>query len=552
MSGVNDAVGKVVGGVDDRLTISVWLKRHMRKVFPDHWSFLLGEIALFSFIMLLLSGVFLTLWFKPSMAEVTYEGSYTALRDVQMSEAFASTLDISFDVRGGLLMRQIHHWAALVFISAMVLHATRILLTGAFRKPREINYTIGILMLILGVVEGFAGYSLPDDLLSGSGLRIAEGIILSTPIVGTYMSFFLFGGEFPGDDIVPRLFTVHILLIPGLLLALVSLHLIILWYQKHTHWAGAGKTEHNVVGPPFFPIYVAKAGGFQFIVFGVLALMGAFIQINPVWIWGPYSASEVSAGTQPDWYMGWLDGLLRIMPNWETHWFGFTWSWNVLIPSQVVPGILIGVLLLYPWIEQFVTGDRREHHTLQRPRNHPVRTGFIAALATFIILGLFGGGNDFIATIFHTSINTITWTLRILIFVGPVIAFIVTKRICLGLQRRDREKILHGFETGVVQRLPHGEFIEVHGPLGEEEAYVLASHPRQVPHEVGPDTDEHGIPAPNRTIEKARAKMSEFYYGDVVQKPTLEEYSAAQHHHAVEELEESGDGEVHPEITRGP
>ncbi len=419
MSALYDATGKVVGGVDDRLTISVWLKRNMRKVFPDHWSFLLGEIALFSFILLLLSGAFLTLWFKPSMAEVTYEGSYAALRDVQMSEAFASTLDISFDVRGGLLMRQIHHWAALVFISAMVVHATRILLTGAFRKPREINYTIGILMLILGVVEGFAGYSLPDDLLSGSGLRIADGIILATPIVGTYMSFFLFGGEFPGDEIIPRLFIVHVLLIPGMLLALVALHLIILWYQKHTHWTGAGKTEHNVVGPPFFPIYVAKAGGFQFIVWGVIAAMGAFLQINPVWIWGPYSASEVSAGTQPDWYMGWLDGLLRIMPNWETHWFGFTWSWNILVPAQIIPGILIGVLLAYPWIEQFVTGDRREHHTLQRPRNQPVRTGLIAALATFIILGLFGGGNDFIALIFHVPINTITWALRILIFVGP-------------------------------------------------------------------------------------------------------------------------------------
>ena len=367
------------------------------------------------------------------------------------------------------------------------------------------------------------------------------------------MSFFFFGGEFPGDEIIARLYIVHVLLIPGILLALVALHLIILWYQKHTHWGGAGKTEHNVVGPPFFPIYVAKAGGFQFIVWGVIAAMGAFIQINPVWIWGPYSASEVSAGTQPDWYMGWLDGLLRIMPNWETHWFGFTWSWNIIIPAQVVPGILIGVLLAYPWIEQFVTGDRREHHTLQRPRNQPVRTGLIAALATFIILGLFGGGNDFIALIFHVPINTITWALRILIFVGPVIAFYVTKRICLGLQRRDREMILHGYETGVVQRLPHGEFVEVHGPLGSEEAYVLASHPREVPHEVGPATDERGIPAPNRRVEEVRAKLSEAYYGDVVQKPTVEEYDAAQRHHAVEELEAGGEdaGEAPDEITRG-
>ena len=301
MNAVYKVAEKPVTWTDDRLTISVWLKRHLRKVFPDHWSFLLGEIALFSFILILLSGVFLTFWFKPSMAEVAYDGSFERLRGVPMSEAFASTLDISFDVRGGLLMRQIHHWAALIFVAAMVVHATRILLTGAFRKPREINWVIGFTLLILGIIEGFAGYSLPDDLLSGTGLRITEGIILATPVVGTYASFFLFGGEFPGELIIPRLFTVHVLLIPGIMLALITLHLIILWYQKHTQYPGPGRTDHNVVGYPFFPVYVAKAGGFTFIVFGVMALMGAFIQINPIWIWGQYSPSDVSVSSQHNW-----------------------------------------------------------------------------------------------------------------------------------------------------------------------------------------------------------------------------------------------------------
>ncbi|MDQ3166013.1 MAG: cytochrome b, partial [Actinomycetota bacterium] len=302
-------------------------KKQLRKVFPDHWSFMLGEIALWSFVILLLTGVFLSFWFKPSMAEVEYMGTYDNLRGLHMSEAYASTLDLSFDVRGGLLMRQIHHWAANLFLAAMTIHMLRIFFTGAFRKPREINWLIGLSLLMLGIVEGFAGYSLPDDLLSGTGLRIAEGIMRSVPVVGTYISFFVFGGEFPGDDFIPRLYTVHVLLIPGLLLGLIAAHMLLLVYHKHTQWPGPGRTNNNVVGYPLLPVYMAKAGGFFFIVFGVTALMGALMQINPIWMYGPYNPAQVTAGSQPDWYMGWLEGGLRIMPNWETNLFGFTLSW---------------------------------------------------------------------------------------------------------------------------------------------------------------------------------------------------------------------------------
>lgn len=550
MSVVYKAATPPIRYVDERITVSVWLKRNLRKVFPDHWSFLLGEIALFSFIVLLLSGTFLTLWYKPSMTEVIYDGSLQRLRGIPMSEAFASTLDISFDVRGGLLMRQIHHWAALIFVASMVVHATRIWLTGAFRKPREFNWIIGMTLLILGIVEGFAGYSLPDDLLSGTGLRITEGIILATPVVGTYVSFFLFGGEFPGDDIIARMFTVHILLVPGIMLALVTAHLILLWYQKHTQFPGPGKTDSNVVGYPFFPVYVAKSGGFFFIVFGFIALLGAFVQINPIWIWGPYNPSDVSAGSQPDWYMGFLDGLLRITPNWETHLFGYNLSWNVILPAMVVPGILLPLLIFYPFIEQFVTGDRREHHLLDRPRNQPVRTALIAAVAAFIILGMLGGGNDFIATIFKVPINLITWTLRVAIFVVPPIVFYITKRICLGLQRREREMVMHGYESGVIQRLPHGEFVEVHAPLERGEAYEMVSQERQLPHSVDGDIDENGVPAPGRRKERVRAAMSRFYFDDVVQKPTAEEYEHAQHHEDGSAAELEAETST-PEVTRG-
>src|ERR671918_1311231 len=314
-------VFKVAAGparwADERIGLAGLSRPFLRKVFPDHWSFLLGEIALYSFIVLLLSGVFLTIWFKPSMAEIEYEGSYQLLRGLPMSEAYASTLSLSFDIRGGLLLRQMHHWAAALFMAAMLAHSLRVFFTGAFRKPREINWLIGVTLIFLGLIEGFAGYSLPDDLLSGTGLRFVDGLIRSIPLVGSYLEFFIFGGEFPGDIIIPRLYMAHILLIPAILLGLIGLHMVLLVYQKHTQWPGPGRTENNVVGYPLLPQYAAKAGGFFMVVFGFTALMGATLQINPIWLYGPYNPSEVTAGSQPDWYMGFVEGAVRVMPAWE-------------------------------------------------------------------------------------------------------------------------------------------------------------------------------------------------------------------------------------------
>ena len=288
--------GAAAGWADDRLGLATLMRKNLRKVFPDHWSFMLGEIALWSFVVLLLTGVFLTFWFVPSMSESTYQGTYAQLRGVPMSDAYASTLHISFDVRGGLLMRQMHHWAAMIFIAAMLVHMMRVFLTGAFRKPRELNWVIGCLLLMLGTLEGFTGYSLPDDLLSGTGIRAADGFVKSIPVVGTYISFFMFDGEFPGDAIISRLYTAHVLLIPGILLALIGAHMLLLVFHKHTQWPGPGRTNDNVVGYPLLPVYTAKAGGFFFIVFGITALMGGLFTLNPVWRFGPYDPSQVTAG----------------------------------------------------------------------------------------------------------------------------------------------------------------------------------------------------------------------------------------------------------------
>ena len=537
-SPVEKAGGATATYVDQRIGSNKFLARNLGKVFPDHWSFMLGEIALYSFIVVLLTGVFLTLFFKPSMVEVIYDGSYVPLKGIKMSEAYASSLDISFDVRGGLLLRQMHHWSALIFVAAMAVHMFRVFFTGAFRKPREFNWLIGIGLTGLGLLAGFSGYSLPDDLLSGTGLQIARGIMQAAPIVGTWMAFLLFGGEFPGTDFISRLYGVHILLIPGLILALVTVHLMLVWTQKHTQFPGPGRTNDNVVGYPLLPVYMAKAGGFFFIVFGIVAFVGGLVTINPIWLFGPFTPDQVSAGSQPDWYIGFLDGALRMMPNWETVIFGWTISWNIMIPAMILPGILFTVLALYPFLEAWVTGDKGEHNLLDRPRNAPTRTGFGMMAISFYVLLWIGGANDIIAVAFDLSINAITWFLRIAIFVIPPIVFWITRRTCLGLQRKDQEKLLHGYESGRVLRLPHGEFVEVHQPLSVKDLAVISSKTEHTPIPAPEKADADGVRNKHYKLQMRRHKLSSFFYKESYVRPTDEEIAAGQHHVAHEaELE---------------
>ncbi|HYK68163.1 MAG TPA: ubiquinol-cytochrome c reductase cytochrome b subunit [Streptosporangiaceae bacterium] len=461
--------------LDERLGGAKGVRVLLRKIFPDHWTFLLGEINLYSFIILLLTGTFLTLWFQPSMTDVVYHGSYVPLRGVRMSEAYASTLHISFDVRGGLLMRQIHHWAADLFMAGIFAHMIRIFFTGAYRKPREINWLIGIVLLTLGMLEGLFGYSLPDDLLSGAGLRILEGVIQSVPIVGTYLAFFLFGGPFPGHVIIPRLYIIHVLLIPGLILALITVHLFLTFYQKHTQMAGKGRTNTNVVGAPFYPYFLAKTGAFFFFTFAALAIAATFVQINPIWLYGPFNPVAMSAGSQPDFYMGMLEGALRVMPNWQTVLWGHTFAWNVFVPALVPLGLIFTLAAFWPFLEQWVTGDRGEHHMNDRPRNAPTRTAIGIATITFYGILWAEGANDLIADHLDIPLYWTTWIARVTIFVGPVIAYWLTKRICFGLQRKDYHLLEHGVETGIIRQLPGGEYIEETRPLDEDALAVLTS-----------------------------------------------------------------------------
>jgi ubiquinol-cytochrome c reductase cytochrome b subunit len=425
--------------VDDRLGVSRFARTTLDKVFPDHWSFMLGEVALYCFVVLLLTGVFLTFFFEPSTKEVVYHGGYAPLRGVRMSEAYASTVRLSFDVRAGLVMRQVHHWAALLFIASVVTHLCRVFFTGAFRRPRELNWIIGVTLLLLAIANGFTGYSMPDDLLSGTGLRIAYSIVLAVPFVGTWLAFLFFGGEFPADQIINRLFVIHILLVPAAIAILLTAHLAVLWRQKHTQFPGRGKvekTEHNVVGSYLWPTYAAKSVGLFALVFAVLAALGGLAQINPVWLYGPFEPSVVSTAAQPDWYVGWLEGALRIMPAWELRTSGFTLA-NVFFPGLLLPGMTFGLLYAWPFLEQRVTGDRLEHHLLDRPRDRPVRTALGVATLTFYVVLLVAGAQDIVAQKLDVSITVVTHTLQVLVFALPVAAALVANKLCRDLQGAD-------------------------------------------------------------------------------------------------------------------
>ena len=474
-------VTEAANELDQRFHLAAGLRRQINKVFPTHWSFMLGEIALYSFIVLLLSGIYLALYFDPSLVEVRYQGSYMPLRGIEMSRAYESTLELSFDVRGGLFLRQIHHWAALVFVAAMTVHMFRTFFTGAFRKPRETTWALGVGLLILGIVEGFIGYSLPDDLLSGTGLRIGSGIILSIPVVGTWLHWALWGGEYPGPGVInPRLYIVHVLLIPGILTALIAVHLALVWYQKHTQFPGTGKTEGNVVGVRMLSTFMLKSSAFFLTNVGVLAIMAGLFQINPIWNYGPYVPAQVSAGSQPDWYMGFTEGLLRLFPPWEIFLFGRYDIPPVLWAVVVIPGIMTTLLLAYPTLERKLTHHEAEHHLLQRPRDAPVRTALGMMAITFFLVLLISGGNDVIAYTLNLDINAFIWVARIALLLLPPLAYYLTYRICLGLQRHDRELLDHGIETGIIRRLPHGAFIEIHQPLGPVDEH---GHPIPLPYE---------------------------------------------------------------------
>ncbi|MFR9805977.1 cytochrome b [Pseudonocardia sp. RS010] len=451
--------------LDRRFKAAGAARRQASHVFPKHHSFFWGEIALYSFVVLVLSGVFLTFFFVPDTEDVVYHGPYVPAQGLYMSRAYASALDLSFEVRAGLFVRQLHHWAALLFVAAMVLHMCRNFFTGAFRRPRELTWLGGVALLLLGIFEGYLGYSMIDDLLSGLGVRIISGLLLSIPLIGTWVHWMVFGGAFDGEIWISRFYIAHVLLIPGLLIALIGMHLALVWYQKHTHFPGPGAREKNVVGERAVPGFGTNTVANGLWVVAVLGLLAGAFQINPVFLWGPYDPAAASTYIQPDWYAGFLIGALRLLPPWEIHLGAY------VVPAPFwagvfLPLVMFALLAAYPFLEQWATRDRRHHQLLQRPRDNPVRTAIGAMALTFWGILFLSGATGVLASTFDVAFELLVWAGRVGLIVVPPIAYMVTKRICVGLQRADRDVLERGVRTGVLQEGPDGVYVEVRRPPG--------------------------------------------------------------------------------------
>jgi ubiquinol-cytochrome c reductase cytochrome b subunit len=446
--------------VDERFGSSRFLTSVLDKIFPDHWSFMIGEVAMDSLIILIITGIYLTFFYVPSSTDVVYAPTsghvYTPLLGQHMTEAYRSVIEISFNTRTGLIMRQAHHWAALIFLAAVLFHMCRIFFTGAFRKPREINWIIGLTLWMVVMLEGFTGYSLPDDLLSGTGLRVIYSIVEGIPFVGTWLVYNIWGGPFPGTSFLTRLFVIHEFLFPLIIIGLLTVHLMILWHQKHTDFPGVGKTETNIRGSRIWPQYALKAGGLFMIVAGVIFLFGGLFQINPVWIYGPYAPYAVSIGSQPDWYLGWLDGSVRLWPHWEFRSFGHEIA-NPVFPGLLIPGLIFTVMYAWPWIDKKIYNDYRAHNLLDRPRDKPFRTGVgVAAIIFFTVLTL-ACATDLLANNFHVAFERLIEILQYSALIGPVVGFLVAYKACQALQKSHAHPIQRPV-GGIIIRTAEGAY----------------------------------------------------------------------------------------------
>ena len=435
-------IRRIVRFVDQRAGAAPFVRKALRYVFPDHWSFLLGEVALYCFILLVATGIYLTLFFEDSRSQTIYHGSYKPLQGEPMSRAYESVLHLSLDVKAGLLIRQTHHWAANVFLAAIVLHVLRVFFTGAFRKPRDLTYLVGLAMLFTAFVEGYLGYSLVDDLLSGMGLAIGYSVALSVPVIGANLGLLLWGGPFPGSpSFFPRMYIAHVLILPLIITALLTLHLVLVASRHHTQFRESPETtEKQVVGVPTYPGQAPRSLGLMFAVFAVLFLLGGLVQINPIWLWGPYHVGEATNGAQPDWYLGWLIGALRLVPAFDLTVGGYTLVPNPFWGGALFPVVILLVLALWPWAERKVTGDDGLHNLLERPRDNAWRTSLGAAFLTWIFLGFMSGSADRVTVWLGLDYAAQIWAYRVLVWVLPVVVFFVVRRACRELVAWERLK----------------------------------------------------------------------------------------------------------------
>jgi ubiquinol-cytochrome c reductase cytochrome b subunit len=454
---MKDPLAEPVRFIDERTSSAPLLRKGLRYLFPDHWSFLLGEVAIYCFLVLVATGTYLALFYDPSTAKTFYHGAYAPLQGHEMSNAYYSVLNLSLSTQAGLLMRQTHHWAADVFIAVIVIHLMRVFFTGAFRKPRELTWLVGVALLAIVLLEGYLGYSLIDDLLSGIGLAIGYGVGMSIPVIGGPAMQGIFGAPFPGKtEFFSRMYIMHVFVIPGLLAALIGTHVALIALRHHTQFKESERTtERRLVGAPMFPAQAPRSLGLMFFVAGLLFLLGGLVQINPIWQWGPFEPWLSENGAQPDWYLGWLIGALRLMPSFDVTIGNYTLIPNPFWGGIAFPGVVFTILGAFPWLERRFTRDHRVHNLANRPREAPNRTAFGVMLLSWVFLIFLFGAADRILVLWGLSYQLQLYLFRVGIWVVPAFLFIVTRRWCRALQTAEKiEEEREAAEEHARRRMP--------------------------------------------------------------------------------------------------
>ncbi len=392
--------------LDERLDLDRLNKKFMRKAFPVHHSFFLGEITLFSFITLVLTGIFLTFGYEPSTRLVKHAGE-------QLPAAYVSVLYID-SLPFGRVLRSVHHWAAHIMVAAAFLHMLRILISGAYKKPREINWLLGLLLLGATVVTAFVGYSLPFDAFSVTATQIGYGIGKSIPYVGDWIAQVMFGGEYPTLHSIPRLYSLHVLWLPLLLMALIGLHMLIMIKQKHTQPKYAEEVAPGkILGVPMAPMQLSVMSLLFLLYLGVLFIIAGAIIAHPVEVYGP--PTTATPALKPDWYFLWIYGILQIIPSsWK-----IPLPWGAEITSEFIGGVLIpGILGLAALLLPFLDNRKTKMRYVELPSHHPMRTSVTVGLLFFFFVATFAGWKQ--------ELNLSVGVLWMMLIFVPLAAWFVT------------------------------------------------------------------------------------------------------------------------------
>ncbi|MEF8822179.1 MAG: cytochrome bc complex cytochrome b subunit [Halovenus sp.] len=451
---------RLYGWFDDRLDLEGG-RSILGKAFPAEDSFLLGEVALFCFVLLVLSGMFLGFFYEPSISNVEYEGSVAEYQGEEMPESYVSVLNITYDVPFGMLLRRMHHWAAHLMVASMALHMLRVFFTGAYRNPRELNWVVGTALAGATMFAAYTGYALPFDEFASTAVGIGYNVALSIPIIGETVANIAFGGSFPSSATIPRFYFLHILVLPLVIAGLIGVHMAILVRQKHTeaqrdedvmpagptraavdrrtavegdsasggtaadggspsdsgtaadggavaHGGGATKSRSRqvdrdddsvVVGLPAFPNQVAVSAVVFFLTLATLSLLAGFLPVHNIAEYGPNDPASTPSLIMPDWFLMWGYGFLKLIPSWMSFdLLGIHFSAE-FIGGLLLPGIIFGVVALWPFIDY----DEKPVHFTADPLERPFQTAVGVAAVLFIMIASIAGMDVIVADIVGMS-----------------------------------------------------------------------------------------------------------------------------------------------------